>query len=229
MIQTPTKPAPPRTKAMPFSKDDPKRQQKLLIGGIGAAALIVAVAVAVIFRPWRTPVPRLNDEPYKLAQLVAGPEFQKLPFDQREIYMKMIDHKKDVISQAYNSGKITDTEYRKALEAAHLGKQLDIMKKYFERAPGHDREAYLDKVLDKKDKKQTTRKHSTDAKKEKKEQDVLRDDSEETVEISNWPSDVQAKWNVYRAALAERKKSHKETRQSQHSGGHKASTKPAKQ
>ena len=211
MTPTMTKPPPGRPKGMPFSKDDPKRQQKLLVGGIGGAALVIAIVLAVIFRPWHTPVPRLNDEPYKLAQLAASSDFNKIPFEQREVYMKMMDHKRDIISQAYASGKITDVEYRKALEAAHLGKHLALMRKFYERAPGPARDAYLDKVLDKRDKKRDTRKHNTDAKQEKKEQDLLRDDSDEDIEIGNWPADVQTQWKTYRAALADRKKAHKES------------------
>src|SRR5690349_2549566 len=63
--------------AMPFSKEDPKRQQKLLIGGIGGGALVVALTLLFVFRPWkRAEPPRLTAEPAKLGALAATPDFQ---------------------------------------------------------------------------------------------------------------------------------------------------------
>src|SRR5437764_7511398 len=128
--------------AMPFSKEDPKRQQKLLIGGIGGAALVIALVLLFVFRPWKQSAPpRLNEEPFKLAQLAASPDFSKLPFDRREVYMKILDSKKPQVVQAYANGKLTDLEYQKALEAAHLGNRLGEMRKYFEKAAGPARTA----------------------------------------------------------------------------------------
>ena len=50
--------------AMPYSEDDPRRRQKLLIGGVGGAALVCALALLFIFRPWQKPaLPRLGGEP----------------------------------------------------------------------------------------------------------------------------------------------------------------------
>src|SRR5256885_15872255 len=120
--------------AMPFSKEDPKRQQKLLIGGIGGAALVIALTLLFVFRPWkRAEPPRLTAEPAKLGQLAATPDFHKLPFEKREVYMKMMDAKKSQLIQAHANGQMTDDEYQKALQAAQLGKRLDEMNKYFAR------------------------------------------------------------------------------------------------
>jgi hypothetical protein len=195
---------------MPFSKDDPRRQQKILIAGIGGAALAVALAVLLIFQPWHRPVPRFNDEPARIAQLAASSDFDKLPFSQREAYMKVMDQRKAQIEQAYAGGKLSDDEYRKALEAAHLGKLLDHMKKYYARPPGRARDAYLDRVIDKKEKKVTSLKKNPTAKKEKKADSIPRDDSEEDAEINSWPPDVRAQFLQFRQALSDHKKLHKE-------------------
>lgn len=220
MLTTPPKqgPAPhsahglARPAVMPFSKDDPKRQQKLLIGGVGGAALIVAIAVLLIFQPWHKAIPRLNDEPARIAQLAASPDFAKMPFSQREVYMKVMDQKKTQIEQAYAAGKLTDDEYRKALEAAHLGRLLDHMKKYYARPPGRARDAYLDKVIDKKEKKVQSLKKNPAALKDKKAEAVPRDDSEEDVEINSWPADVRAQFAQFRQILNDRKKLHKDVK-----------------
>jgi hypothetical protein len=207
---TPPKPNAPQRQAMPFSDDDPKRQQKLLIAGIGGAALAVAATVLLIFQPWHRPVPRLNDEPARIAQLASSSDFARLPFSTRETYMKVMDQKKAQIEQAYANGKLTDDEYRKALEAAHLGRLLGHMKKYYARPPGRARDAYLDKVIDKKEKKVISLKKNPTAKKEKKAEAIPRDDSEEDAEINSWPPDVRAQFLQFRQILNDRKKLHKD-------------------
>jgi hypothetical protein len=211
---------------MPFSHNDPKRQQKILIGGIGGAALVVAVAVLLIFQPWHKPVPRLNDEPARIAQLASSSDFAKMPFSQREVYMKVMDQKKAQIEQAYANGKLTDDEYRKALEAAHLGRLLDHMKKYYARPPGRARELYLDKVIDKKEKKVASLKKSPSAKKDKKADAIPRDDSEEDVEINSWPAEVRGQFLQFRQALNEHKKLHKDLKKAAEPAVQNSTTQP---
>jgi hypothetical protein len=224
---SPAKPSVPATakrQVLPFGREDPKRRQKLLLISIGAIALAGALVLILVFHPW-TPYepPRLDDEPFKLAKLASSPDFQKLPFDQREVYMKMMDKKKDKIEQAYASGKLTDTEYRKALEAAYLGKRLDEMQKYFSKPQGRIREAYLDKLFEKQDKKRDTLAKNPTAKKEKKEDQIPRDKSDEEVQINNWPPEVIAQYTQFKQALADRKKVYREV----HPSAKKAASRPS--
>ena len=213
MTANSTKPTATATAPMPFSTDDPKHRRVALIAGIGGAALGVALAVLLIFRPWqRSSIPRLNDEPASLARFAASPNFAKLPFDQREAYMKMMDKKKTQITAAYSAGTIDDDEYRKTLEAAHLGKRLDEMKKYFSKPAGAARDAYLDKLLAKEDKKHENLKRNPSARQEKKQEQIPRDDSDEQAEMSSWPPNVRAEYETFHQALAARKKRHKESR-----------------
>ena len=206
---------------MPFSHDDPKRQQKILIGGIGVAALVIAAALLLIFRPWqKAEPPRLNDSPAKLAQLAGSPQFAAMPFDRREIYMKMMDQKKAQIEQAYAAGQIGDEDYRRSLEAAHLGKRLDEMKKYFSKPAGHAREAYLDKLLRKHETKQETLDKNPTARKEKKADAIPRDDVEEQKEMDSWPPEIRAQFSIFQKEYAERKKLFKQA----HPGRKKHST-----
>jgi hypothetical protein len=199
---------------MPYSEEDPKHRQKLLIGGIGGAALVCALALLFIFRPWqKPPPPHLGGEPSKLAEFSGTADFQKMPFEKREVYMKMMNTKKEQIIQAYANGQLSLEDYQKALLAAHLGKQLDDMRKYYAKPIGPDRTKYLDKLLNKKDVKEEERKKNPTAREQKKEQDLLKDDVAEKAEVSTWPGEVQAQYNAYREALAERKKIHKSAKE----------------
>src|SRR5258706_7461196 len=159
MTPNPAKPPIAKPTAMPFGNDDPKRQQRLLIAGIGGAALVIAIALLFIFRPWQSsrPALRLDDDPAKIARVAASDDLRKLPFDRRQTYMKMMDSKEAQIVQAHANGQINDEDYQKALMAAHLGKQLGEMGKYLTKPSGPERAAYLDKVVNKKEVKDETR------------------------------------------------------------------------
>lgn len=206
---------------LPFSDEDPRRRQKLLIGGIGGVILVVALALLFIFRPWNHG-PKLGGDPVQLGQYAASSDFRKMPFDKRELYMKMMDSKKDEISKSYAAGQLSLEDYQKALLAGHLGKRLDEMHKYFAKPVGPERVKYLDKILNKKDTKEEAAKHNPSAKEQKKEKDVLKDDAAEKAEIATWPEDVQAQYQEFHAALEDRKKLHKEVKAEA-----KAATRPA--
>jgi hypothetical protein len=196
------------------------RKRMFLYGGAGAIALIALVVVAlVVWRPWQSGPPRLNEAPSKIASFTTSDGFAKLPFDRQWVYLKQMDAKEDALVEAYRAGRMSEEEYRKALEAAYLGRQLGRMKKYFERTPGAEREAYLDKLLTKKesekrgDKPQpklkadgTVKAPKVDAKDAEDLKDLKRDDSEETAAIKSWPADVQKQWQEFHSALRTRKR-----------------------
>jgi hypothetical protein len=216
-IQT-SEPEKSRTVAREIGKpsmrsQDPQRGQKLLIGGIGGAALIVTLVLLMIYRPWRTPVPKLGGEPAKLGEYVGTADFQKLSFEKREVYMKMASARKDEFAQAYADGRLSLEDYQKSLLAAHLGKQLDTMRKYFAKPMGNERVKFLDKMIVKKDAKKQSREHDPTAKKIEEEQDLLKDDAALRAEVATWPPDIQAKYKEYDAALDERKKLFKEAKE----------------
>ena len=196
-------------RAIPLGEDS-KRRQRLFIAGVGGAALVVTVLLLVIFRPWQKPVPKLGGEPSRLGEYVGTTDFQKLSFEKRELYMKMASAKKDEIARSYAEGRLSLDDYQKSLLAAHLGKRLDDMRKYFAKPPGPERIKFLDKLVTKKETKRQAITHDPAAKKIEEEQDLLKDDAAETAEVSTWPNDVQAKYKEYVEALGERKKLHKE-------------------
>jgi hypothetical protein len=195
--------------AIPMGPDT-KRRQRLLVGGIGGAALVVTVLLLMIFRPWQKPTPKLGGEPTKLGEYVATPDFQKLTFEKREIYMKMASAKKDEIAKSYAEGRLSLEDYQRSLMAAHLGKRLDDMRKYFAKPMGAERTKYLDKLVTKKETKRQSIEHDPVAKQVEEEQDLLKDDAAQAAEIATWPPDIQSKYKEYVEALNERKKAHKE-------------------
>jgi hypothetical protein len=200
----------PREPGMPPGREEAKRRQRLLIAGIGGGVLVIALAILLIVRPWQKPPPKLGGEPSKLGEFVSTSDFQKMNFEKREIYMKMISAKKDEIAKAYAEGRLSIEDYQKSLLAAHLGKRLDDMRKYFAKPMGAERIKYLDKQLVKKDTKREARERDPAAKKVEEEQDLLKDDAAQTAEIATWPPDVRAKYTEYIEAVNERKKFHKD-------------------
>jgi hypothetical protein len=200
---------PGKAPAIPLG-DEAKRRQRVMMAGIGGAALVVTLLLLVIFKPWQKPAVKLGGEPSKLGEYVGAADFQKLSFEKREIYMKMASAKKDEIARSYAEGRLSLEDYQKSLLAAHLGKRLDDMRKYFAKPMGPERVKYLDKLLTKKETKKQAMDHDPVAKKIEDEQDLLKDDAAQAAEIATWPGDVQSRYREYVEALNDRKKVHKE-------------------
>ena len=208
-------------------KPDLFSQRNLMLGGSALAGLVLFIAL-LVWRPWQPTPPRLNEQPYKIAQFAATSGMDRLPWSQQREFMEVLDAKDKAVLAAYNEGKLSDQEYRRALQLAWYGKHLDRMDKFFNRPP-QLRQWYIDeKVLGKKIKKNSAAQpggKQPDANKEdkpKKDKDksddteplkadeIDRDDSTEAQDIKKWPGEVQAKWAEYRRVLAERKEFFKE-------------------
>ena len=207
--------------------EEAKRRQRVMMAGIGGAALVVALLLLVIFKPWQKPAVKLGGDATKLGEFVGAADFQKMNFEKREIYMKMASAKKEEIAKNYAEGRLSLEDYQKSLLAAHLGKRLDDMRKYFAKPMGAERTKYLDKLLTKKETKKVAVDHDPAAKKIEEEQDLLKDDAAQAAEISSWPSDVQAKYKEYMEALNDRKKLHKEAADAKAAAKKGAATAPA--
>jgi hypothetical protein len=125
-----------------------RKKQMILIG---AGALVVALLGVFAWSKMRPiDAPRLNSEPHVIGSFTATSAFERLPFDKKWQYYELMDDKEPALKAAYAAGKMTDDEFRKALQAAWYGKHLTRMKKYFEKPPGRERTAYLDKLVQKK-------------------------------------------------------------------------------
>jgi len=203
-------------------KPDYFSKRNLIIGGSSAGALLLLI-VLFTWRPWDPAPPRLNEQPYKIAQFAATSAMDRLPWAQQREYMDVLNAKDEALVTAYKDGKLTDVQYRRALQLGWYDKHLDRMDKFFERPPQF-RQQYIDeKVLGKKmkkagmpvpgkngkPKKEKDTEKSDDASPLKPEE-IDRDDSTEEQDIKKWPADVRQKWLDYRAAVAQRKDAFKE-------------------
>lgn len=206
----PTRPTPRPVAgaSAPTPAGPPPSRRNLYLGvGAGVAVLAVAAVALALWRPWADPVPRLNDEPVKIARFAAGSDFTDLPFDKQRLYMDILRDKEDALEAAYDQRQLTDDEFRKALQVAWYDKELNRMEK-FHKTPEAQRQAYLDEVIDKKkgkDKDDKAGKPKPANLGPLSAKDIDRDDSEEEAHVASWPDDVQQQWRQYRQALKDRK------------------------
>jgi hypothetical protein len=184
---------------------------------------VILLVALLIWRPWNPAPPRLNEQPYKIAKFAASSSMDRLPWSQQREYMDILADKDNALLEAYKQGKLSDTEYRRALQLGWYDKHLDRMDKYFNRPPMM-RTMYIDeKVLGKKVKKNhpgvvAPGKKPKPPKDEEKSDDLSplkaeeidRDNSTEEQDIKKWPPDVRSRWSEYRTALAARKEFFKE-------------------
>ena len=208
--QNPAKPAKPGLFA----------NRNVVYGAAGAGALVLVVAL-LLWRPWQPSPPRLNSEPYVIAKFAASSAMDDLPFSQQREYMDILADKDDALLAAYKDGRLTDQEYRRALQLGWYDKHLDRMEKFYDRPPMRRIEYIDSKVLGKKIKAAAVAAGAPGAKKPKDEEksddmtalkpeEIDRDDSNEEQDIKRWPADVRQKWTEYRAAVAARKDFYKE-------------------
>lgn len=202
----PAAPAPPAKR----SANDFLTKRNLILGGSVVAALAVAIALFT-WKPWQPEPPRLNSEPFAIAKFGATSAFNDLPFSQQREYMDILDETEKDLLEDYKAGKLTDHEYRRALQLGWYDKHLDRAENYAMLAPAR-RPAYLDKWARPKDngKTEDDEEEKKDEKKSgrvgpRKPEDIKRDDSAEEADVKRWPADVRQKWADYRSALAARK------------------------
>ena len=193
---------------------------KVLIGiGIGVLVLIGAIVAGVIVT--RPPAePPLNADSLTILKFAGTNQFAKLPFERQVIHMKLIDEREKQLKDAYEEGEIDEQQLRLAKELAWFGKQLDRMGEYHAKPSARERQAYLDRLIQKDEKKD-----AEDEQKEKekpkpagdpakrKSGDVQRDQLSEEIRPMTWPKDAQTKWMQYRSALRDRKEALKPTTQ----------------
>lgn len=208
-----------------FERDEPRAWGRWLAWGGGAAACIAVVVGLLIWKPWHTEPPRLNEPPVKVAKFAISSNLSDLPFDRQVVYLKHLDdHEKEMV-EAYRAGQMSEADYAKALQAAYLGRHIRRMENFHERRTPAERDAYLDRLMSKKDAEKSgtvwTKKDGTkevlspDAKDSDDVKHIKRDQSQEAATIQSWPAEVQKQWAEYHQAWEERKRVKKEREETQ--------------
>jgi hypothetical protein len=211
-----------------------RRKQTILIG---AGALVVLLLGVFVYMKFLRPVdaPRLNSDPFVIGKFTATSGFDRLPFEKKWQYYELMDEKKAALRTAYTEGKMSDDEYRTALQSAWYGKHLARMRNYFEKTPGRDREAYLDKqVLKKYEDNDDDGDKKGDAKAGGKAdktapltaEEIERDDSNEESDVAAWPAEVRSKWEEYWKEYRKRKDVYKQAREAEKARKNAPVTKP---
>jgi len=189
-----------------------KKQIQILCGVAGGIALIVGAYF--LWQKTRPQMPRMDAPTPVLAKYVLTSHYENLPFDMQVQFMKELDSrnekKKEELDKAFAEGRITETEYRAALQAAWFGKHLARVDKYASMG-GPQRQAYLDKMiigqLDEKDREKITPKPP-------KENDISGNPSalEERARIDKWPAEARERWYQFEKDYSARKKKIEEAR-----------------
>src|SRR5882672_5174795 len=129
---------PPQGKASAGKTPITKKQIQILCGVAGAIAVIVGAWF--LWQKTRPQMPRMDAPTPVLAKYVMTEHFRQQPFDMQVQFMKQLDarnkrDKKDSnqgkeLDKVFADGRITETEYRGALQMAWFGKHLTRVDKY---------------------------------------------------------------------------------------------------
>src|SRR4051812_22328057 len=128
-----------------------KKQIVMLCWAGGAIAVLVAAWVA--WQKLKPAVPRLNDPITKISAFVVTPRFEEMDFLMQVQFMDVLNKRnekdKKELDNAFKDGRISETEYRAALQLAWFGKHIARVDKYLAQS-GPQRQAYLDELILKK-------------------------------------------------------------------------------
>ena len=193
---SPPSPAPPAAPATP-TKQPPRSRRRIVIAIACIVALVACIAVIAAISG--NSIPRLNENAVVLTKFITSGRFDQLPFEQQRQFYKVLDDRDAELDQAYQSKRLTESEYRSGLEAAWLGKHINRVEKYFALPPGQARATYLSKLVDKKERKK--------AKSAGKSPDAI--DADETaaeLKVEKWPDPIRTQWKNFHDAYRAHKK-----------------------
>ena len=204
---TPTKPVGLNPSAKPLKQ---RNFRVPLIASIPAILAIILVGVIVYAVAAKEEAPPLNADTITIVKFVSSPAYQKLPFDRKQLYMKLLEDRddNDELDDAFDAGKITEDQYRAASLGAWQGQQLKRSEKFNSQPNEQARLRYVREILDKKeekDQRKAPKKASGAAKQDKPSDAVKRDESLEDLRVAAWPPDVRAKWQSFRTTYESEK------------------------
>jgi hypothetical protein len=182
---------------------DPRRRN-LYIFGTMTAALLVSAAL-VIWSLVSKEDPRLNADTVTLVRFITSDRYLGLPLEKQGPYMEVIETREDngEIRELFETGRISESEYRAALLEAWLGEQLKRSTRYAGLPAGSTRQEYVRDLLDKKQKRKKEK--DTSAKsggggKAGLASKIKRDGAAEEIRIAAWPAEARRRWEDFRKA-----------------------------
>lgn len=187
-----------------------------LIGGSAAALLILIAAAVLALR--RPEPPRLNADTVTIVRFVAGRDYMRLPVEKQSPYMQILEDREDKgeLKSLFESGQLSEAEYRAALLEAWLGEQIKRSDKYASLSSGRAREGYIQSLLDKRQKKKSgsaiSSGKSAGAARESGAGRIKRDGAAEDLRIAAWPAEMRSRWEAYDVAYSTAKDARDEAR-----------------
>src|SRR3954463_7283951 len=134
------------------------KKQILILAGV-AAGIAVIVAAWFAWKKFQPQVPRMDAPTPVIAKYVMSEHFASQPFDMQVQFMKLLEQRNErdkadpnkgkELDKAFESGQISETEYRTALQMAWFGKHLNRVDKWASQG-GPQKQAYLDDLIVKK-------------------------------------------------------------------------------
>ena len=207
---TPTKPVGLNPSAKPLKH---RNYRVPLIASIPAALAVILVGVIVYAVAAKEEAPPLNADTITIVKFVSDSAYQRLPFDRKQLYMKLLEDRddNDELDDAFDAGNFTEDQYRAASLEAWQGQQLKRSEKFNSYASEQARLRYVRELLDKKEEKDQRKAQKRAAggapKQDKPSDTVKRDESLEDLRVAAWPPDVRAKWQSFRTTYESEKDS----------------------
>jgi hypothetical protein len=196
----------------PTSSSGVTEKRRMWIGIAGGGAVALTLVVWGLISIVGGGEPRLNENSVVLTRFIRSGDFDELPYEKQRQFYKVLDDRKDEIDQLYKDRRLSEAEYRTALEAAWLGKHINRVEKYYSLPPGAARDGYIDKLLDKKAKKGTDADDDEPGK-------IKTDETAAELKVETWPPAVREQWKTFHATYSREKKAREAVA---------GSTKPAK-
>src|SRR2546421_8665740 len=92
----------------------PKSSRNLWIIGGASGAVVLVLLIWLLVSVFSSNEPRLNENTVVLTKFVETPAFDKLEFEKKRQYYKVIDDRGAELDQAYHDHRLTEPEYRTA-------------------------------------------------------------------------------------------------------------------
>jgi len=176
----------------------PEQRHQLMIVGI-AAVVVLGVGYAIYayfdYSRSKNAPPRLDAPTLTIAQFVATPKFDQLPFNRQMLLMKELAGKRKELEAQFKEGKLTKEQLEDALAVGWLGNQFKHIDEYFSLGE-IDRKNKLDKMID----------HQLVENVNEPKDEISKDKTKVKSLIERFPDQHRREYDTYRKALKTREK-----------------------